>query len=282
MAPRRDDARLWALLWLGGMGLLLVWNAVFLNAPAMRRVQEACVNSAFGGLLAVAFSLAAGWGVGLALHFSQARRSTVLYAVVAFAVNIVRSVPQILGILLGYAVLTALMASDTLRSAGAQSAAASLVIGLWLVPEVADLVRGRIDHFRRSDFYDAMLCCGVSEARIINRDILWKNSRAHLLHKAVALFGTALFLQCSIDFVISVGLSSDVATANFPVTLGSLLARLDSKQDILALGTLLSDPLYVTALVTRHLQGISVAFVMVFSLVCIYRIANGLVRRFGL
>lgn len=269
-------------MWLGGMGLLLVWNALFLNEPAMRRVQEACVNSAVGGVLAVLFSLASGWAVGLALHFADSRRRTGVYAILTFALNLIRSVPQIVGILLGYTAITALMATDTIVRPGTQVGATAVVIGLWLVPEVSDLVRDRIALFRRSDFYDAMLGCGVRESSIINRDILWKNSRAHLLQKAVALFGMSLFLQCSIDFVVSVGLSVDVASTDFPVTLGSLLARLDSKQDILAIGTILTDPLYLSALVTRHLQGLSVAFVIVFSLICVYRIANGLVRRYGL
>ena len=124
-----------------------------------------------------------------------------------------------------------------------------------------------------------MLVCGIPEWRIVQIDILWKNSVAHITHKLIATFGIAVFLQCSIDFIVSVGLSSGVSLTNFPITLGGLLATLDSKQDILALSVALSNPAYVGKLPFTHLQGISVAFLIVFTLVCLFRIANGFVRR---
>jgi hypothetical protein len=122
----------------------------------------------------------------------------------------------------------------------------------------------------------------VKESRIINIEILWKNSRAHLLHKLVAIFGISIFLQCSIDFIISVGLTTDVSSTNFPSTLGSVLAKMDSKQDILAVSTVLVNPSYLPNLLTNHLQGISVAFIIVFTLLCMYQISNGLVKRYEL
>jgi hypothetical protein len=85
-----------------------------------------------------------------------------------------------------------------------------------------------------------------------------------------------------VDFIISVGLSKNVSAVNLPVTLGSLLAKIDSKQDILAVGIALTDPSYFTALFFDHLQGLNVAFLIVFSLLCIYKIANGFARRFHL
>jgi ABC-type dipeptide/oligopeptide/nickel transport system permease subunit len=155
----------------------------------------------------------------------------------------------------------------------------SFVISLFVFLEVVDLVRDRIRYFAASDFYPAMLCCGIRESRIVNIEVLWKNSRAHLIHKLIAIFGSAIFLQCSIDFIISVGLSTDVSSTNFPVTLGSLLAKMDSKQDILAIGSLFGDLSVFGRLLTEHLQGVSVAVVIVFSLLCIYQISNGFVKR---
>ena len=100
-----------------------------------------------------------------------------------------------------------------------------------------------------------------------------------MLHKLIAIFGVSIFLQCSIDFIISVGLSTDVSLINFPMTLGNLMANVDSKQDILALSNLFTEPGYLPFIFVRHLQGLSVAFCIVFSLLCIYMIANGFVRR---
>ena len=90
------------------------------------------------------------------------------------------------------------------------------------------------------------------------------------------------FLLCSIDFIISVGLSSDVSSVNLPVTLGSMLAKIDSKQDILAIGTVLLNPGYLPEIFTRHLQGVSVAFLIVFTLLCVHKISDAVAKRFSL
>jgi hypothetical protein len=82
-----------------------------------------------------------------------------------------------------------------------------------------------------------------------------------------------------VDFIISVGLSTDVNSVSLPATLGSLLAKLDSKQDILAIGFTLTHPSYAPHLFFAHLQGLTTAFLIVFSLLCIYQIGNGYAER---
>ena len=276
----RSDT-LWLVIWLGGLGVAGLWDAVFLNQPAFELVQGAFVNTAIAGVLVILFSLFLGWMVGIGLHFLDTR-SRPAYLFLTFILNIIRSIPQIVGILIGYVILTFLIQEEILRSQLLQIVWMAFAIAVFVFLEVVDLIRERIAYFNRLDFFQAMLCCGIREGRIINREILWKNSRAHLLQKLVAIFGVAIFLQCSIDFIVSVGLSTDVSLSNFPVTLGNLLAKLDSKQDILAIGTIFPNPANLPSLFFEHLQGVSVAFIIVFSLVCIYKISNGLVKRFHL
>ena len=155
----------------------------------------------------------------------------------------------------------------------------AFVISLFIFSEVVDLIRERIDHFKKLDFYNAMKVCGISENRIINFDILRKNSRIHILNKLIAIFGSAIFLQCTIDFIISVGLSTQISSVSLPTTLGSLLAKIDSKQDILAIGTTLTNPAYFSHIFFEHLQGITVALLIVVTLLCIYKISNGYAER---
>ena len=100
-----------------------------------------------------------------------------------------------------------------------------------------------------------------------------------MINKLIAVFGAALFLLCSVDFIISIGLSTEVSSVNLPVTLGSLLAKIDSKQDILAIGYSLTHWDYVVRLPFEHLQGITVALIIVFTLLCMYQITNGYARR---
>ncbi len=270
---------LWLAIWLGGLVVLFVWDAVFLNAPAFARVQTAFLNSMLASSMVVVLALLLGWSVGVGLHVLGRSGPRILYGAASLITDVLRSIPQIIAVLIGYVVLTILLSENLIQSTWMQLVWIAFVIALAVFLEVADTVQSRIDYFRRLDFVDAMLCCGISERRIINVEILWKNSRSHLLHKLISIFGITIFLQCSIDFIISVGLSTDVSLTNFPLTLGSLLANIDSKQDILALSNLFTDPAYLQYILVRHLQGVSVAFCIVFTLLCIYMIANGFVRR---
>ncbi len=273
-----EDFR-WLVIWIGGLVLLWIWDAIFLNAPAFERVQAAFLNSLTTGFLVVIVALFLGWLIGVGLHLLERSEAKVIYGLASFVVDILRSIPQIIAVLIGYVVLTLLLHEGTIRSTAGQLVWIACTIAVAVSLEVADTVRERINHFRTLDFVTAIVSCGISERRIINVEILWKNSRSHLLHKLIAIFGVSIFLQCSIDFIISVGLSTDVSLSNFPATLGSLLANVDSKQDILALSNLFTDPGYLSVILVRHLQGISVAFCIVFTLLCVYMIANGFVRR---
>ncbi len=276
-AARRDAA--WLVTWIGGLLLLWLWDTLFLNAPALERIQSAVLNSLVTCLAVVVLALLGGWGIGVGLHALEKSDKRILYGIATFATDVIRSVPQILIVLIGYVLLTLMLYAGTIQTTAGQLAWVACTIAVAVVLEVADTVRERIDYYRRLDFVDAMLACGISERRIVNIEILWKNSRSHLLHKLIEIFGATIFLQCSIDFIVSVGLSTDVSLTNFPLTLGSLLANVDSKQDILAISNVFSDPTYVAEIVVRHLQGVSVAFCIIFTLICMYMIANNYVRR---
>ncbi len=277
----KQSDKLWLVLWITGLGVLGVWDFMFLNRPARLLLQAACMNTLFAAILVVCFSLVLGWCTGVAMHFLS-RRNKPFYLAASFLLNIVRSIPQIIGMLGGYILLMMFIENDVLRTHLSQLAWMALATSVVVFLDVVEVVRERIAYYNKLDFFPAMLCCGIKEGRIINREILWKNSRAHLLHKMISLFGTAVFLQCSIDFIVSVGLSTDVSLSNFPVTLGSLLAKLDSKQDILAIGSVFSGTTNFSSLFFEHLQGVSIVAVIVFTLLCVYKISNGLVKRYGL
>jgi len=278
---QRKDAR-WSVNWLCGLTLLWIWDALFLNDLSYRLIQSAIFNTCFGAISAVVMTLFFGWSIAVALYILENSRRRGPYLSVIFMMNIIRSIPQIIGLLIGYVILTIMISNGVLHSASSQIIWMSFVISIFCSLEVSDLIRERIAYFKKSDYFHAMLCCGIKESRIINVEILWKSSIAYLIHKIVSLFGVVILLQCSIDFIISVGLSVDVSLSNFPTTLGSLLAKLDSKQDILALGSIFSKPSYIVQMFFQHLQGVSIAFIIIFTLFCIYQIADGLVKQYDL
>src|ERR1041384_2881881 len=177
---------LWPVIWLGGLCGLLTWDSLFLNGPAYKRLPGAFANTMLAGAIAVFLAPLLGWGAGAALHLLETRRRF-LYLGVTFILNIIRSIPQIVGILGAYVLLTILIQYEVVQSRPAQLVWIACSITLFVFLEVADLVRERIRYYETLDFYPAMLCCGIREGRIINREIIWKNSRAHLLRKMISI-----------------------------------------------------------------------------------------------
>ena len=270
--------RYWLSIWIFGLILIWIWNLLFLNKPALRQLESGFLNTLIISFLVIVFSTLLGWSTTI-LHNILEHNFPRLRIFLIFIINIIRSIPQIVGILMGYVILTLLIQSGFLRSDFLILVCMSLIITIFVFLEIFDLLRERIIYFSRRDFFDAMRVCGISERYIINREIIWRSSRIHIINKLIAIFGISIFLLCSVDFIISVGLSTDVSSVNLPVTLGSLLAKIDSKQDILAIGYSLSHLGYFFRLPFEHLQGITVALIIVFSLVCIYQIGNGYTRR---
>lgn len=273
---------LWGAIYLAGMLLLILWDSVFLNSPAYSKVFKAYFNSIFAGVLVIVFAAALGWGTALGDYYVHKRGNKILITLWDLFINMFKSVPQIIGILVGYIFLAILISHEVITGSFFQLFWMAITISFFVFIEIKELLDERIEYYSRSDFFNAMLCCGITESRIINYEIFWKNSRDHIIQKLISILGITIFLQCSIDFIVSVGLTSGVSLTNFPNTLGNVLAKLDSKQDILAVGNLFSDPFYLPKLFTTHLQGINIAFLITFTLLSLYKISNGYLRRKGL
>ncbi len=278
----RQKDRLWLSFWLGAMLLAAVWNLLFLNKPALQKVVAGFVNTFFIAVLVIIFSFLLAWNAVLALHYLQKAKNRIGYLILNFLLNLIRSVPQIVGILLAYIGIQYLLQSQYIHSTATVFILMAFAMSIFIFLELSDLMQERIRYFQKLEFYQAMLVCGIPERRIINWDILWKNSRIHIFNKLVAILGMAVFLQCSVDFIISVGLSAQVSSVNLPVTLGSLLAKIDSKQDILAIGYVLTHPTYIVDLFFKHLQGVTVAFLIVFTILSSFKISNGIAERYRL
>jgi len=268
----------WTIIWVSGLSFLWIWDIQFLNAPALQQLKAGFLNTMLIAFIVILFAALLGWILTL-INYWMARKFSTLQMLLTFFINLIRSIPQIVGILIGFVILTIMIRMKLLVSPVMILTGMAGIIALFVFLELFDLLQERIAYFKRLDFFDAMRVCGISEQYIINREIIWRSSLMHLLNKLIALFGAAIFLLCSVDFIISVGLSTAISSVDLPVTLGSLLAKIDSKQDILAIGHTLTNWEYVKYLPFTHLQGISVAFIIVFTLLCMYQIANGFAAR---
>jgi ABC-type amino acid transport system permease subunit len=271
--------RWWIFFWLSGMFSVWGWNKQFLNAPALEQIEIGLFNTFVITLMVIIFALILTWLITMALHYTDRKPLHFIHISVTFFLNIIRSVPQIIGILLGYVILTSYIEQGKIYHSVMVFLLMAFIISLFVFYEIVDMLRERIAYFMELDYYNAMLVCGIREFRIINHDIILKNSMAHLLNKLISIFGMTIFLQCSVDFIISIGLTQEASSVNFPYTLGSLLAKIDSKQDILAIGHTLTNPAYISNLFFQHLQGITIAFFIIFTLICMYQIGNHYAER---
>ena len=274
--------KIWLFTWIGIVLLVWLWDMLFLNRPALRQIEEGFINTLIISSLVIVFSIIFAWLVIFTDILINNMRFRGLRLLITFVLNLLRSIPQIIGILAGYIALTYLITNGIISNQLLIIILIALIISVFIFQEIVDLMRERIEYFKRSDFFNAMSVCGISEFRIVNIDILWKNSRIHLLNKLISIFGIAVFLQCSVDFIVSVGLSTDISRVNLPATLGGLLAKIDSKQDILAIGQLFTNPFYIGRIFVEHLQGITIAFLIVFTLLSSYKISNGYSERYRL
>lgn len=271
--------KLWLFIW--GFGILTVgmWNRIYLNDFAFRKVISGFFNTMLMASMTVVFTMLFSLvTANLILYLKKPGRKP-FYTVLFFILHSIRSIPQIVGILFGSIWIAHLSSTGYAGGVFGVFLLTSMIVSLFIFQEVNELLLERVEYYRKLDFYSAMLVCGIKEFRIVNNDIFWKNSRVHILNKLISVFGMAVFLQCSVDFIISVGLSTSVSLVDFPPSLGTLLAHIDSKQDILAVGYTLTNPLYVKNLFFKHLQGVTVAFTMVFTLLSIYKISNGFAER---
>lgn len=278
----REKDKLWISIWILGILFIWIWNKIFLNPPAMKQIEHAFLNTMIISMLVISLATILGWVTTIIMYFTESLHLRIINILCTFFLNLIRSIPQIIGILVGYILLTILIQYERVETDFSKIFLMAFILSLFIFLEIYDLFTERINHFKKLDFFDAMRVCGIRESRIINREILLRSSFVHLLNKLIAIFGMAIFLQCSIDFIISVGLSTDISSVNLPVTLGSLLAKIDSKQDILAIGYSISHWNYIGKIFFEHLQGVTVASLIVFSLLCIYQISNGYAKRYRL
>jgi len=143
--------------------------------------------------------------------------------------------------------------------------------------EVVDLIAEAIRHFESLGSFRKRAppsWCGSPPASSSTGRYSLKNSHARTSSRNpwAVVPDVRLFLICSIDFIVSVGLSAEVSLSNLPVTLGSMLAKLGpANGHTRDRKVALTD---VKRVLPRSrsgaiLQWISVAFLIVYTLVCV-------------
>lgn len=278
----KDKVNWWLLILFFGLMVFIGWTGVFLNSSAFSRVWVGFFNTIYLSVIVVVMTIGSGWLLAWLFSWGEMNKQVWISHIIRWIITAIRSVPQLILLLVGLMVMTVAIQNEWLTGSFFILLGFSFLISFVVVPDVTDMLLDRITYFRQSDFVSAMRLSGISDHRILNIDIIWKNGRLHLLNHSVIIFSTSVFLLCSLDFILSVGLSTSVSAVNFPHTMGSVLAKMDSKQDILMISTVLSNPSYIGDLFIRHLQGISTAGLIVFILITLNQLGNAIAGKFKL
>ncbi len=267
--------KLWSIIFVSFFLLLLVWNFIFLNNTALNKWLIATANTyllaSSATLLAFLFAKIF-VDLNLRIFISQNKAASVANRLF---LDFLRSIPQVIFLLGGYAIMIFYFSGFSLIN----FIWLSFVISLVFLNDAYDEMQNRINFYRQTDFFNASLVAGIPLGKIVNRDILWRNSQPYLVNRAVNIFTASVFLLCSVDFIISVGLTNEINLASLPVTLGNVLANITAKEDILAVREIFVNPLYITELFTKHLEGISAAILLLLTLISGFKISNGLIKK---
>ena len=113
--PARGDTR-WMAVWLAGLAVVGIWDVLFLNRPALALVVEGFLNTVQIALMVLVFTLIYGWVATICLHFFHVRRHRLALLATTFMLNIIRSIPQIVGVLVGYVIIAGLIGNEVLTS----------------------------------------------------------------------------------------------------------------------------------------------------------------------
>lgn len=181
--------------------------------------------------------------------------------------------PQIVWLMIGYSFVNSWIVGQGISDSVTIFLSASL-FAFVLLPEVFQFLEERLAHEKEHGAFFPLQTHGVSLPQLVIREVLWRQNRAHVLLKMCALVGSVFFLQISIEFIISVGLSETIGVINFPLSLGQLLTQIGSKQDLLAVGYALFSPSYGPTLLTQHLFGLSVAISILLGMIGAFKLSS--------
>jgi len=102
----------WLIIWISGIFLIGVWDILFLNKPALKKVVAGLTNTFFISLQVLLYSLILAWITAVALHYLETRKHHIGYLCLSFLLNLTRSVPQVVGILFGCIWITSMCKSS--------------------------------------------------------------------------------------------------------------------------------------------------------------------------
>jgi peptide/nickel transport system permease protein len=76
------------------------------------------------------------------------------------------------------------------------------ILGILSAPRLAEILRFKISHYRKEDFYDAAIALGLSPMNVVCRHIIWYNTRKAIFSELAYMFGYAILSEATLSFIL--------------------------------------------------------------------------------
>ncbi len=144
-------------------------------------------TSFVSGFLATILFLVLGLAMGLAIGFEE-RSGAGLAGAVSSGLN---SIPKFFALFLAF-IVTGKYIPFVLMA----------ILGVLSAPRLSEVLRFKISHYRREDFYDAAIALGLSPATVVAKHIIWYNARKSIFSELAYMFGYAILSEATLSFIL--------------------------------------------------------------------------------
>ena len=165
-----------------------------LGRDVMANVLSGFRTSFVSGLMATIPFLLVGLLFGIITGFEE----SALAGLVGGLTNGLNSIPKFFALFLIFAVMGKYLPFY-------------LMIGLGLLsaPRLAEVLKFKISHYRKEDFYDAGIALGLSPSAVVGKHIIWYNTRKSIFSELAYMFGYAVLSEATLSFILHGSMGRD-------------------------------------------------------------------------
>lgn len=158
------------------------------------RLAHGARTSLVIGLVATAFYLVVGAGLGVIIGYFEGRWQ----AVVVYIFNVINSFPILLFLLVAVIILDGLISSDLLAW---RMTSLMALMGVFSSPKLAELIRGRIASLKQRDFVQSAVSLGLSPTTIIFKHLLWHECWPIIAVQGAYIMGQAIIVEVTLTYL---------------------------------------------------------------------------------
>ncbi len=158
-----------------------------LGRDVLANVLSGFRTSFVSGVVATLPFLIIGLLFGIVTGFEESS----IAGVVSAASNSLNSIPKFFALFLAFAVMGKYHPFYLMAC-----------LGVLCAPRLTEVLKFKISHYRKEDFYDAGIALGLSPAAVVGKHIIWYNTRKSIFSELAYMFGYAVLSEATLSFIL--------------------------------------------------------------------------------